>query len=50
MIIRCKNVYGDGTVEYKEYEVEEPQEEQDDEATESDYIDALQDLGVDVDA
>lgn len=23
MIIRCKNTYGDGTVEYVDYEVEE---------------------------
>lgn len=49
MIIHCKNTLGNGTVLYVDYEVEEPSEV-DDEATESDYIDALQDLGVDVNA
>ena len=46
MIVRRKNVYGDGTIEYEEYEIEE----EDTEATESDYIEALNDLGVEVDA
>ena len=49
MIVRRKNIYGDGTIEYEEYEIDES-EVDDTEATESDYIDALQDLGVDVDA
>ena len=49
MIIHCKNTLGDGTVLYVDYEVEEPTPIDDDtEATESDYIEALQDLGVDV--
>ena len=44
MIIHCKNTLGDGTVLYVDYEAEEPTET---EATESDYIDALNTLGVD---
>lgn len=47
MIIHCKNTLGDGTVLYVDYEVEEPSEVDDTEATESDYIDALNTLGVD---
>lgn len=48
MIIHCKNTLGDGTVQYVDYEVDDTPSEDDTEATESDYIDALQDLGVDV--
>ena len=48
MIVHCKNTLGDGTVLYVDYEVEEPSEADDTEATESDYIDALNDLGVEV--
>ena len=44
MIIHCKNTLGDGTVLYVDYEVEESTEYID--ATESDYIDALNTLGV----
>lgn len=44
MIIHCKNTYGDGTVLYVDYEIEEPTE--DTEATEADYMDALNTLGV----
>lgn len=29
MIVRCKNTYGDGRVEYVEYEVAEPMPEDD---------------------
>lgn len=50
MIVRCKNTYGDGTVEYVEYEVEDPVEIDDSgEATIEDYESALSELGVDVD-
>lgn len=45
MIIRCKNTYGDGRVEYVEYEVAEPAPE-DEDATVTDYIAALAELGV----
>lgn len=49
MIIRCKNTYGDGTVEYVEYEVDDyVPEEPDEDAEESDYIEALEELGVDL--
>ena len=49
MVIRCKNTYGDGTVEYVEYEVEDyVPEEPDEDAEESDYIEALEELGVDL--
>lgn len=47
MIVRRKNIYGDGTIEYEEYEIDESDED-DTDATESDYLTALQDLGVDV--
>lgn len=47
MIVRCKNTYGDGTVEYVDYEVEDyVPEEPDTDAEESDYIEALESLGV----
>lgn len=49
MIVRRKNVYGDGTIEYEEYEIDESEAE-DTDATEFDYITALQDLGVTLDA
>lgn len=45
MIVRCKNTYGDGHVEYVEYEVADPVPE-DDDATEADYLNALAELGV----
>lgn len=45
MIIRCKNTYGDGRVEYVEYEVSDIVSE-DEDATEADYIAALAELGV----
>ena len=45
MIIHCKNTYGDGTVLYVDYEIEEPTEDTD--ATEADYMNALNTLGVD---
>lgn len=45
MIVRCKNTYGDGRVEYVEYEVAAPGTE-DEDATEADYIAALAELGV----
>lgn len=48
MIIHCKNTLGDGTVLYVDYDVEEPSEVDDTDATESDYITALQDLGVEI--
>ena len=48
MIIHCKNTLGDGTVQYVDYEVDDTPIEDDTEATESDYITALQDLGVEV--
>ncbi len=47
MIIHCKNTYGDGTAEYIDYDVLDPEPE-DEEAEVSDYVEALQDLGVDV--
>ena len=48
MIIHCKNTLGDGTVQYVDYEVDDYVPEDDTEATETDYIEALKDLGVDV--
>lgn len=48
MIVHCKNTLGDGTVLYVDYEVDDTPVEDDEEATESDYIEALQDLGVEV--
>ena len=45
MIVRCKNTYGDGQVEYVEYEVADPVLE-DVEATTVDYEAALAELGV----
>ena len=47
MIVRCKNTYGDGRVEYVEYEVEEPEEEPE-EITLEDALAALERLGVDI--
>lgn len=46
MIIHCKNTYGDGTIKYVDYEVDDivPESE---EAESIDYINALNDLGVD---
>lgn len=44
-VIRCKNTYGDGRVEYVEYEVADPAPE-DEDATEADYKAALAELGV----
>lgn len=41
MIIKCKNIYGDGTVEYKEYEVIDSQTEQDEEATSEELLSIL---------
>lgn len=49
MIVRCKNTYGDGRVEYVEYEVEEVAEEPE-EITLEDALTALQRLGVDFNA
>ena len=46
MIIHCKNTFGDGTVLYVDYDVEDPTEVDDTEANKSDYIDALSTLGV----
>lgn len=48
MIVHCKNTLGDGTVLYVDYEVDDTPIEDDAEATESDYIDALNDLGVEI--
>ena len=45
MIVRCKNTYGDGHIEYVEYDVADPIPE-DGDATEADYIAALAELGV----
>ena len=45
MTVRCRNTYGDGRVEYVDYEVTEPVPE-DENATEADYIAALAELGV----
>ena len=45
MIVRCKNTYGDGRVEYVDYEVADPVPE-DVDATEADYLAALAELGV----
>lgn len=45
--VRCKNTYGDGRVEYVEYEVEEASEEPE-EITLEDALTALQRLGVDI--
>lgn len=44
-IVRCKNTYGDGRVEYVEYEVADLTPE-DEDATEVDYKAALAELGV----
>ena len=46
MTVRCKNTYGDGRVEYVEYEVAELVPEDDEEATSEDYKAALAELGV----
>ena len=48
MIVHCKNTLGDGTILYVDYEVEDAIIEDDIEATESDYIDALKDVGIDI--
>lgn len=48
MIIRCKNTLGDGTILYVDYEVEDVTIEDDVEATEFDYIDALKEVGIDI--
>ena len=48
MIVHCKNTLGDGTILYVDYEVEDTIIEDDIEATESDYIDALKDVGIDI--
>ena len=45
MTVRCKNTYGDGSVDYVEYEVAELVPE-DEDATEADYLAALNELGV----
>ena len=45
MIVRCKNTYGDGRVEYVEYKVAALVTE-DEDATDADYIAALAELGV----
>ena len=44
-IVRCKNTYGDSTIEYVEYEVSDTVPE-DEDATEADYKAALAELGV----
>lgn len=46
MIVRCKNTYGDGTVEYVDYEVEVYTETDNEEASASDYEEALGRFGV----
>lgn len=47
--VRCKNTYGDGTVEYKEYEVADVvPEEETEEITLEDALEKLRELGVDV--
>ena len=48
MIIHCKNTLGDGTVQYVDYEVDDTPIDDDTDATESDYIEALNELGVDM--
>ena len=48
MIVHCKNILGDGTVLYVDYEVDDAPIEDDTEATESDYIDALKEVGIDI--
>lgn len=39
--VRCKNTYGDGRVEYVEYEVAEPTPEDDDEITAEEALEIL---------
>lgn len=46
MIVHCKNTLGDGTVIYKDYEVDDYVPEEDTEATMEDALDALRALGV----
>lgn len=46
MTVRCKNTYGDGSVEYVEYVVAEPVTEDDEDASTEDYKAALAELGV----
>lgn len=49
MIIHCKNTLGDGTVIYKDYEVDDPvAPEEETEATAEDYEAALREVGVDL--
>ena len=48
MIVHCKNTLGDGTVIYVDYEVDDTPIEDDTDATESDYIDALKEIGIDI--
>lgn len=50
MIIHCKNTLGDGTVVYKDYEVEDYIPDADEEATAEDYESALEQMGVSLDA
>lgn len=52
MIIKSKITYADGTEKAIEFEIDDVAEDMntDTDATESDYIEALQDLGVEVDA
>lgn len=45
-IVRCKNTYGDGRVEYVEYEVTEEIETEDEEATIEDYEEQIARFGV----
>lgn len=47
MKVKCKNTYGDGTVEYVEYDIADPiVVDEDEDATIEDYELALENLGV----
>lgn len=49
MIVHCKNTLGDGTIVYVDYEVDDPVDpETEENATETDYENALRMVGVDI--